>query len=142
MIMEIGSIEEWATAAQSVIDRLNDRSVLCLSGPLGAGKTTFTAALVNLLGGAQEEVQSPTFSLIHDYSLVHSDKYNKVHHLDLYRLNDVEELLAIGLYTLLDSGNLVIIEWPEMALPLLDQSEYMDIKIEHMISGRRLILEN
>ena len=83
--------------------------LVVLEGPLGAGKTFLTRALLRSLGVPQSEhVTSPTFSLVHEYDLKHV-----VLHADLYRLekpNDVEQL---GLRERRDSGAIVLAEWAE-----------------------------
>lgn len=78
-----------------------------LIGNLGAGKTTLTKGIVEGLGAAEaDEVSSPTFPLVHEYS-------STVYHVDLYRLETLEQVLTIGLEDLFDSDALLLIEWGE-----------------------------
>ena len=82
---------------------------ILLVGDLGAGKTTFAKGLIGGLGSAPEdEVLSPTFSLIHEY-----DGPPKVYHIDLYRLDRVPELETLGLDDIWDEPAVVLIEWGE-----------------------------
>lgn len=110
-----------------------------LFGPLGAGKTAFVRAFCRYLG-VQEAVQSPTFSLINVYNYPTDRGMEKVHHIDLYRLNRLEEALDIGLEELLDTPDYCFIEWPEL-IEQIFPSNFAKIHIE-AVSGnaRRLII--
>ena len=102
-------------------------TVITLRGDLGAGKTTLTKGLVNgLLGNPAKTVSvtSPTFTLVEQYELVRGTVY----HLDLYRLESADELEPLGLRDMLQSGNLIVIEWPENAAGLLPTPD-VDIQI-------------
>jgi len=88
---------------------------VCLSGDLGAGKSTFTRALIRAFAGiADLEVPSPTFTLVQTYSFERFD----LSHFDLYRLEEPEELEELGLDDLLETGA-ALIEWPEKGEGLL-----------------------
>lgn len=84
--------------------------VVCVSGELGAGKTVFCKGIAQGLGIDPEEVSSPTFAIVQEYSgqvgLVHAD---------FYRLKDADEARRIGWDEYVDSGRIVMIEWPEVA---------------------------
>jgi len=81
---------------------------ICLNGPLGAGKSTLARALVRALTRPDEEVPSPTFTLIQTYD----GPDFAISHFDLYRLSDPDEAYEIGLDEALEDG-VAIIEWPE-----------------------------
>jgi tRNA threonylcarbamoyladenosine biosynthesis protein TsaE len=87
---------------------LQPGEAICLSGPLGAGKSTLARALVRALTRPDEEVPSPTFTLVQFYE---GARLN-VAHFDLYRLSSPDEAYEIGLDEALDDGAAVI-EWPE-----------------------------
>lgn len=102
--------DEAATArlGVAVAGQLRAGEAVCLSGPLGAGKSTLARALVRALTTADEDVPSPTFTLVQFYE---GPRLN-VAHFDLYRLSSPEEAYEIGLDDALDDGAAVI-EWPE-----------------------------
>lgn len=102
-------------AAQLLVD-ISNCSVITLIGSLGAGKTTLSAALLKKLG-VQEPVISPTFTYVNVYKTIDG---RTVYHFDLYRLKSIEEFEQIGFFEYLDQPNsLVLIEWPEIILPVL-----------------------
>ncbi len=84
--------------------------VILLKGDLGTGKTTFTKKLLESLG-VKEDVSSPTYTLVNEYK---TPENSSIFHFDLYRLNKPEEALDMGWYDYLDSGNLCLVEWPEI----------------------------
>jgi tRNA threonylcarbamoyladenosine biosynthesis protein TsaE len=92
----------------AVAAKLRSGEAVCLSGPLGAGKSTLARALVRALTTPDEEVPSPTFTLVQFYE----GPRLSVAHFDLYRLESPEEAYEIGLDEALDDGAAVI-EWPE-----------------------------
>ncbi|MCU1491393.1 MAG: hypothetical protein JWM85_2798 [Acidimicrobiaceae bacterium] len=92
---------------------LRPGELLILSGGLGAGKTTLTKGLVRELGG-EEEVTSPTFTLVRTYA---SDP--PVAHVDCWRLDRLEEVMDLALEEVLDDGGIVVVEWGEAVAPLL-----------------------
>jgi len=85
------------------------KGVVLLIGDLGAGKTTLVKGIAEGLGAArEEEVSSPTFTLIHEYG-----NPVKVYHIDLYRLDTEREVESLGLEELWAKDRLVLIEWGE-----------------------------
>ncbi|GAB3825367.1 tRNA (adenosine(37)-N6)-threonylcarbamoyltransferase complex ATPase subunit type 1 TsaE [Hymenobacter jeollabukensis] len=89
--------------------------VVLLEGEMGAGKTTLIKALCAVLG-VQDDVSSPTFSLVNEYR----DALGRpIYHFDFYRIDSVDEALRIGAQEYFDSGYLCLIEWPSRVGPLL-----------------------
>ncbi len=93
---------------KAIARALQAREAVCLSGPLGAGKTTLARAVIRALAGAKEEVPSPTFTLVQTYP----GAAFAVTHFDLYRLAKPEEALELGLDEALEDG-VAVIEWAE-----------------------------
>lgn len=102
--------DEAATArlGAAVAGALRDGEAICLYGPLGAGKSTLARALVRRLTAPDEDVPSPTFTLVQFYETAGFP----LAHFDLYRLTDADEAFEIGLDEALDEGA-VLIEWPQ-----------------------------
>jgi len=105
--------ESTCAVARELAGRLTGGSVVALVGPLGAGKTTFVKAAAEALG-VTEEVTSPSFVRLHIY---HGDL--PVYHLDLYRVEDQAEFLALGLDEWLDTDGVTLVEWAERAAAML-----------------------
>ena len=103
---------------------------VCLSGPLGAGKSTLARALVRALTTPQEDVPSPTFTLVQFYE----GPRLKVAHFDLYRLTSADEAYEIGLDEALEDGAAVI-EWPERLEGHLPPDR-LDVEIALQVTGR------
>ena len=100
--------EATARLGRAVAAALRSREAVCLTGPLGAGKSTLARALVRALTTPEEDVPSPTFTLVQFYDAPHFP----LAHFDLYRLSDPDEAYEIGLDEALDEGAAVI-EWPQ-----------------------------
>jgi tRNA threonylcarbamoyladenosine biosynthesis protein TsaE len=119
----------------ALADALGGRTgILFLQGTLGVGKTTLVRGLLRGLGH-QGPVRSPTYTLIEPYEQLRPP----VHHLDLYRITDPEELDYLGLRDLLDGAGLLVVEWPERGEALLPAPD-LCIRIEYAGAGRRLHL--
>lgn len=119
--------------AITFVESLPAHSVVCLEGEMGVGKTTFTQFVLHALG--IDDVQgSPTYSIVNEYV---SPTYGKVYHLDLYRIEEEEELYDIGLEEILYSDAFVFIEWPSRAENMIPETAvYLTIKL--LDSGARL----
>lgn len=96
--------------AEEFLAMIGRNRLVAFYAPMGAGKTTFTNAICRALGVDDDEVSSPTFSIVNEYR---TSSGEPVFHFDFYRLNSCAEALDIGFYDYIDSGNLCIMEWPE-----------------------------
>ena len=89
--------------------------IFAFYGEMGAGKTTLIKELCRHLS-SDDNFSSPTYSIVNEYL---TETGRKIYHIDLYRLNDLEEAISLGIQEYLDSGNYVFIEWPELIAVLL-----------------------
>jgi tRNA threonylcarbamoyladenosine biosynthesis protein TsaE len=129
---ETASEEETIALGERIAQALPARVVVLLIGNLGAGKTTLAKGIVKGLGAAApEEVSSPTFTLIHEYSPA-------VYHIDLYRLDEAREVAGLGLEELFDRQAVVLIEWGER-FPEVMPEDRVEIRLERLDEDRRSI---
>ncbi|ALM19766.1 hypothetical protein AAT17_00080 [Nonlabens sp. MIC269] len=96
---------------QSVFNR---SIIICFEAEMGSGKTTLIKELCKVLK-SKDEISSPTFSLVNEYKCPFGD----IFHYDLYRINQTEELLDLGMEDYIDKIGVHFIEWPQVAKPLL-----------------------
>ncbi len=114
--------------------RLKPPVLALLFGELGTGKTTLTKGIVSGLGVASEdEVTSPTFTLVHVYG-----REAKVYHVDLYRVENITDFESLGLEDVFSRPAVVILEWPER-FPLRTPWPKVRIRLEHLGGDSRRI---
>jgi tRNA threonylcarbamoyladenosine biosynthesis protein TsaE len=119
----ISSITELIATAKSLINFAGSQKIFLFYGDMGAGKTTFIKALCQELG-VTDEVTSPTFSIVNEYSGTDVSVY----HFDFYRLKNQNEALDMGYEEYFYSGNYCLIEWPEK-IPDLLPPHYISVTI-------------
>jgi tRNA threonylcarbamoyladenosine biosynthesis protein TsaE len=128
------SAEETMRWGREFSARLKPPVLVLLYGDLGSGKTTLTKGIVSGLGAAkEEEVTSPTFTLVHVYG-----NAKKVYHADLYRIESFHDFETLGLEDLFDQPGVVILEWSER-FPLNSPWPQMRIRMEHLGGDARRI---
>lgn len=123
--IDIDSLDGLTEVAEAIIESLNGRNVVAFCGTMGAGKTTLISAIMEYLGSS-DNVTSPTFALVNQYSTANGDT---VYHFDFYRINRIEEVFDMGYEEYFYSGDLCLIEWPELIEDLLPE-EAMVVKID------------
>lgn len=102
---------------------------ICLTGQLGAGKTTFTQQLAAHLG-VTEPVTSPTFGIMKSYDLADHPNYDQLVHIDAYRIEDISEAGPLRLTEIFaEARTLICLEWPEMIAEILP-TECVNMTIE------------
>lgn len=131
------SPEETIELGAKIARRLPQPCLVVMEGELGSGKTTLVKGIVSGLGVArQEEVTSPSFTLVHEYG-----RDRKVYHADLYRVEGSRELATLGLEDLLEQQATVIVEWGEKLLEVEAETN-VRIRME-LLEGedRRITIE-
>ena len=114
-------------------ETLKPGDIVLLKGDLGAGKTHFVKGIARAFGYNENDVQSPTFALIHEY---HGT--TTLYHLDCYRLKAPEEALRFGLDEYLYGDGISLIEWPEIIADLLPEGCF-EVNIRHIDKCQREI---
>lgn len=130
-----GSAEETTRWGREFAKRLQAPVLVLLTGELGSGKTTLTKGIVAGLGAAgEDEVTSPTFTLVHVYG-----DAEKVYHGDLYRIESFRDFETLGLEDVFSTPAVVILEWSER-FPLQSPWPQVRLRLEHAGGDRRRIL--
>jgi tRNA threonylcarbamoyladenosine biosynthesis protein TsaE len=112
------------TARQLVAD-IGKQTIWCFEGEMGAGKTTFIKEICKVLG-VEEEITSPTFSLVNEYKTTSG---KTIYHFDFYRIRSIEEVYDIGYEDYFYSNNICLIEWPSKVEELLEGEDLVTITI-------------
>ena len=117
------SADETRAVAAGVAPLLGSGDVVSLTGDLGAGKTTFVQGVAAALE-VREPVLSPTFTLVREYQGTF-----RLYHLDVYRLDRLQDVIDLGLDEMLDRGAIVLIEWGD-AIDSLLPPNYLQVEID------------
>ena len=128
------SSEETIAKGREIAAGLRPPVMVMLSGELGSGKTTLTKGIISGLGAAPEEdVTSPTFTLVHVFH-----NHCKVYHVDLYRVENFQDLESLGLEDALGEQAVIIVEWSERFASRTDWPR-VEIRLEHAGGDSRRI---
>ena len=128
------SPEETIAKGREIAALLRPPVIVLLSGELGSGKTTLTKGIISGLGAArEEEVTSPTFTLVHEFH-----NHCKVYHVDLYRVEGFRELESLALEDALSGRAIIIVEWSER-FSLRTDWPRVEIRLEHAGGDSRRI---
>lgn len=129
----IPSPDSIADAARRFVSLIGNRTVFAFYGGMGAGKTTFIKAVCQELG-VTDAVSSPTFAIVNEYS----SPRGPVYHFDFYRINRITEVMDLGFDDYAYSGNLCLMEWPELIDDLLPE-DTVSVSIEVLDDGTRVV---
>lgn len=128
------SAEETIARGRELAAKMRAPLLVLLSGELGAGKTTLAKGMISGLGAAaEEEITSPTFTLVHTFT-----GPVKIFHVDLYRVEGVQEFDSLGLEDIFAEPAIVLVEWPERMRMRTDWP-VMRIELEHAGEDEREI---
>ena len=136
--MEFEGLDEAALErlAAKVAEALRPGDVVVLSGEVGSGKTTFVRAAADALG-VEERVTSPTYQLARGYEGAVDGRAVTVNHLDLYRLEGLEDRDALELDDYLDPGAVTFVEWAEPVLDVIEEPTV--VRISHQTPTTRRV---
>ena len=135
------SLEDMNYVVREILPFIEELRVILLQGDLGTGKTTLTQHLCHGIG-MNQPMSSPTYSIINEYKISSCDIKNvdKLFHIDLYRLTDLEQAIQIGIEDYLDNEQaLCFIEWPELIEPLLEKALLIEI-LHNKNESRQIII--
>lgn len=120
----VNEVDDLGKVSDCLIEMSQKCPIVAFYGPMGAGKTTLIKNLCHRLN-VTDEVNSPTFAIVNEYL---TDEAESIYHFDFYRIKKLEEAYDIGYENYFFSGNLCLIEWPEMIEPLLPD-QYIKVEI-------------
>ena len=123
---------ETVELAQNIESEKFENMIICLDGELGSGKTVFTKGIANALG-IQENITSPTFTIIKEYM----DGEMPLYHMDVYRLDGNTD--GVGIEEYYNKGGIVVIEWSNTIKSILPE-ERLEIKFKVIDENRRSIV--
>ncbi|WP_258098968.1 tRNA (adenosine(37)-N6)-threonylcarbamoyltransferase complex ATPase subunit type 1 TsaE [Marinoscillum pacificum] len=116
---------ELEQVASELVPMLSDYEIVCFQGEMGAGKTTFIKVICDALG-VQDSMSSPTFSIVNEYR---NEEDEPIYHFDFYRVEKLQEAYDIGVEEYFYSGDLCLIEWPDMIKELIPE-KHLEISIK------------
>ena len=117
MEFSINGVGQLSEVSDYLISLRDEADIIAFYGPMGAGKTTLIKNLCHKMG-VTDEVNSPTFAIVNEYV---TEEGESVYHFDFYRIKKLEEVYDIGYDNYFYSGNLCLLEWPEMIEPLMPE---------------------
>ena len=134
---EINSVEELSQVSEYLLGLRDESDIIAFYGPMGAGKTTLIKNLCHRMG-VTDEVNSPTFAIVNEYV---TEEAESVYHFDFYRIKKLEEVYDIGYENYFYSGNLCLLEWPEMIEPLMPEKFIrVDIALGNTDDSRKIVV--
>lgn len=122
--------------ATNLAQSLKRGRIIAFEGNLGAGKTTFIQGLAHGLG-VKEKISSPTFVIFKKYKVTHQENIKWLYHFDLYRINNIDEVIDLGLEDIIkEEKSIIAIEWAEKIKKILPK-DVLQIKIKNINKNKR-----
>ncbi len=134
MTITTGSADATRALAAALATQLVAGDVIALVGDLGAGKTAFAQGVARGLG-VEGPVTSPTFTIVQEY-----EGRLPVAHVDVYRLDTLQDLYDLGFDELIDDGRVTIVEWGDLIAPALP-ADHLIVRIEPGVADTERVLE-
>ena len=131
------SAEETFQIARKFAENLKSGDIVAFNGDLGVGKTVFVKGICDYLG-VTEYVNSPTYTLVNEYH----GKEHTIYHMDIYRIEDEDELFNIGFFEFLSEGGIVLMEWAENAEESLSDYNVIMVEINRDGENREIKISN
>ena len=130
ILVESNSVLETEKLAKKIASKLKGNEIITFYGDLGAGKTAFTRGFADYFG-LKDDVSSPTFSLMNEYS----NEKVKIYHFDMYRIKSLEDLESTGFFDYIGKG-IILIEWSENIKEFINEN-VIEIKIDKISENSR-----
>jgi tRNA threonylcarbamoyladenosine biosynthesis protein TsaE len=134
----VDSVDKTMNIGKKIGSLANSGDIICLTGDLGSGKTHLTKGIAEGLG-ISDHITSPTFTIVNEY-----EGRIKLYHFDVYRVNDPDEISAIGFDEYIFGEGVSVIEWSNYITELIPE-EYISINIIKMPEAdttfRKIIIE-
>jgi tRNA threonylcarbamoyladenosine biosynthesis protein TsaE len=129
------SIEQTFEIGKKIGQALEPGKVVCLTGTLGAGKTTLIKGIAQGAGAKnRQHVNSPTFVIVNEYE----GRFH-IYHIDAYRINSIKEFQALGFEDFIGPESIVLIEWADKVEKALEGFERIFIEMRHNGPNSRII---
>jgi tRNA threonylcarbamoyladenosine biosynthesis protein TsaE len=139
MQFRVNHVSELVRVAEYIVQQLTNCRHVLLLGEMGVGKTTLVRAVGEVIG-VKEHIASPTYALVHEYSYINSlGQEAYLHHLDLYKVKDLAELIEAGIEEIFYDSSVVLVEWPQLALQFLPNT-YLVVQMEQIDENTRTVL--
>ena len=132
-IISIGTLEEYPQAAREFIRFMKKGRIFAFYGKMGSGKTTFIKSICEELG-VEDTINSPTFAIVNEYA----SNIGPVYHFDFYRIKNQAEVMDLGFEDYAYSGNLCLMEWPQLIEDLLPDNT-VNVHITETGNGTRTV---